>query len=73
MFLRIIFHSNVIIKSNKSAEPVVSYSGVPYSLHVTVHSVDWKIKKKKSFQCHLSWRVLQAQGLTVLLSHRFHQ
>lgn len=46
MFLRIIFHSNVIIKSNKSAEPVVSYSGVPYSLHVTVPSVDWKIKKK---------------------------
>lgn len=46
MFLRIIFHSNVIIK--KSAEPVVSYSGVPYSLHVTVPSVDWKIKKKKS-------------------------
>lgn len=44
MFLRIIFHSNVIIKS---AEPVVSYSGVPYSLHVTVPSVDWKIKKKK--------------------------
>lgn len=48
MFLRIIFHSNVIIKSNKSAEPVVSYSGVPYSLHVTVPSVDWKIKKKRS-------------------------
>lgn len=40
-------HSNVIIKS-KSAEPVVSYSGEPYGLHVTVPSVDWKIYKKKS-------------------------